>query len=204
MNFLTKTLIMITFSLLIGTFTFAEDNKENKWEKDFIQALQKGKIVKKAKGGGLGYTLAQEEAEEKTLKKAIQKAMDSKAPPCEAMKIAVDMKYKAYSVIKNVFSSGGEVDLNQMCMCATEKGVNKQTIAQAAREAQTSDGKAVFMPDEVTQAQCLREIGLGYTTADAPDPIQPPDPPDPVSASGPTTTAAATPTSPPITATREN
>lgn len=174
-----KTAIIIVTVALLASSGFAEE--KNIWEQEFVQSLQKAKIIKDQKSGGLGYTLDQEEAEELALKNAIQKAMDLKAPPCSAMKIAVDLKYKPYSVIKNVFASGGEVDLDQMCMCATEKGVTKQIIAQAAKEAQF-DGKPVFMPDEVTQAQCLQEVGLGYQTESVPfEPIPPPKPPISVS-----------------------
>jgi len=164
---------------LFTSYCFAEDNL---WENEFIQALQKGKTVVTRQSGGLGYT----PSESTVLEKAIKRAMDMKAPPCEAMKIAIDLKYNPYSVIKNVFSSGGEVDLNQLCMCATESGINKQIVAKAASDATSSLGTPIFPRDEIAQAQCLREIGLGYTpVANTPSPIKPPPKPNPFSVSTP-------------------
>ncbi len=139
--------------------SFAKDkknNKDNNWRGKFVSALQKGKAASDSKGGGLGYTPAQSVV----LEEAIKAAMDAKAPACEAMKIAVDLEYSPYAVIKNIFGSGGEVKLNQLCMCATESGINKQIVAKAATDAMSPLGKAIFERDEITQAQC---IGLGYT-----------------------------------------
>jgi len=179
MNKLGLAIILIFSMVAVSSISFAQDNL---WEAAFVQALQKGKADITKKGGGLGYT----PSEGTVLETAIKKAMELKAPPCEAMKIAVDLKYNPYSVIKNIFGYGGEVDLNQLCMCATESGINKQIIAKAASDAASSIGTPVYSRDEITQAQCLREIGLGYTqNIETPDPINPPDPPKPVSASSP-------------------
>lgn len=176
--------ITITSLLIIGMMMFAYPcfAAENAWEKEFVQALQKGKAIPAGQSQGLGYT----PAEETVLEGAVKKAMDLKAPPCEAMKIAVDLKYNPFSVLKNIFGYAGEVDLDQLCMCATESGVNKQIIAKAAADAVTPLGTPVFERDEITQAQCLREIGLGYTAVeDIPPPIPPPPPPIPFSVSSP-------------------
>ncbi len=165
--------------LFLTTLGFAEQKKENNWEKDFVQALQKGKAKNLNKSGGLGY----QAAENSVLEKAIKKALDQKAPPCETMKIAVDLQYQAYDVISNIFSQGAEVNLNQLCMCATESGINKQIVAKAANETVTPLGKPVYPRDEIVQAQCLNDVGLGYTQQNQPPPpIDPPVPPVPVSA----------------------
>ena len=172
--------LIILTAIFIASLGYAE---ENAWEKEYVHALQKGKL-NQTQGGGLGYT----QTEDEILADAIKKAIEMKAPPCEAMKIAVDLNYPAFSVIISIFASGGEVDLNQMCMCATEKGVTKQVIAQAARQAQIN-GQAVYPPDEVTQAQCLRE-GLGFTeAAEFPEDIPPGPTPNPVSVSSPSSGA---------------
>ncbi|MBU1344828.1 MAG: hypothetical protein KKE44_19260 [Proteobacteria bacterium] len=177
--------ILITTILIIGLMAFSYPGfaEENVWEKDFVHALQKGKAKTTGQAEGLGYT----PAEETVLENAIKQAMDLKAPPCEAMKIAVDLKYSPYSVIKNVFAHGGEVDLNQLCMCATESGINKQIVAKAAADATSSLGTPIFPRDEITQAQCLREIGLGYTPLATIPRIIPPPPPVPVSVASPAT-----------------
>ena len=152
--------ILLMFSLVtLSSACFAENNL---WEQKYINALQKGvaaTITVDHKGGGLGYT----PSKETILEDAIKDAIAMKAPSCQMMKIAIDMKYNPYSVIKNIFSFGGEVDLNQLCMCATESGINKQIIAKAAEEAASPLGKPIYSRDEIAQAQCLKEIGLGYT-----------------------------------------
>lgn len=174
--------IIVTSLLIMGLmiYSYTCTAADNAWEKEFVQVLQKGKAI--PTGQGLGYT----PAEETVLESAIKKAMDLKAPPCEAMKIAVDLKYNPFSVLTNIFGYAGEVNLDQLCMCATESGVNKQIIAKAATDAITPLGAPVFSRDEITQAQCLREIGLGYTTTEnPPPPIPPPSPPKPFSVSSP-------------------
>ncbi len=150
--------MLLMFSLVaLSSACFAGNNL---WEKNYINALQKGvAITMDHKGGGLGYT----PSKETILEGAIKNAIAEKAPSCQMMKIAIDMKYNPYSVIKNIFSFGGEVDLNQLCMCATESGINKQIIAKAAEEAASPLGKPIYNRDEIAQAQCLRKIGLGYT-----------------------------------------
>ena len=176
--------LTIASLFIIGLILFSYPcmAEENAWEKEFVQALQKGKIVPAGQSQGLGYT----PAEETVLEGAIKKAMELKAPPCEAMKIAVDLKYSSFSILTNIFGYGGEVDLDQLCMCATESGINKQIIAKSATDAVTPLGIPVFPRDEITQAQCLREIGLGYTAAETPPPpIQPPPPPKRFSVSSP-------------------
>ncbi len=179
MRIIIKPLIIVLSLALLYSTGFAQDSQ---WENEFVLALQKGRALSSAKTGGLAYTPAQSTV----LENAIKKAMDKKAPPCEAMKIAVDLKYNPYSVIKNIFSYGGEVDLNQLCMCATESGVNKQIIAKAATDAASPLGKPIFPRDEIAQAQCLREIGLGYTpVVQIPPPIKPPVPPVPFSVASP-------------------
>ena len=135
---------------------FAQDNAKQQWDVAFVHDLEKIRSQKKT--GGLGYTLSQEEA----LNQAIKKAMDQQAPPCEAMKLAVDRNFNPYNVITGIFSSGAEIDLNQLCMCATEGGISKSLLARAA-EAATD--KNMLTRDEITQSQCLRE-GLGYTPAE--------------------------------------
>jgi len=173
-------LILLSLSLAaVSSISFAEDNL---WEKELIQALQKARTVSSSEGGGLGYT----PTEGSLLEKAIKKAMEMNAPPCEAMKIAVDLKYSSYSVIKNVFGHGGEVDLNQLCMCATESGINKQIVAKAATDAASPLGTPIYSRDEITQAQCLS--GLGYTPyANVPARIKPTPKPNPLSVTSPST-----------------
>ena len=172
---LTAILIML---VLPANYSMAEEQAS--WEKEFVLALQEGKIVEENTTEGLGYTLAQEEKEEQVLRTAIAAALQKEAPPCEAMKIAVDLNYKPYSVLKNIFSEDADVDLDQLCMCATEKGVGPDILAQVATDTNRID--------EATQAQCFRDIGLGFTPEE-PEDLEPIDLgplPEPFSFSNPT------------------
>jgi hypothetical protein len=150
--------LIATISIIIGVMGFAlpgfaQETETKKWDTEFVQALEKIRVQKKT--GGLGYTITEEEA----LEDAIKNAMDQKAPACEAMKLAVDLNFNPYAVVSGIFGSGAEIDLDQLCMCATESGISKSLMAQAASAAADAN---MLTRDEITQSQCLRE-GLGYT-----------------------------------------
>ena len=87
------------------------------------------------------------------------------------MKIAIDFEYNAYSVLKYLYAAGGQLGVDQLCMCATEAGVMKAIIAKAAMDAVTPLNEPVFDRDEITQSQCLggEEI-LAYTALAKPLP----------------------------------
>lgn len=147
------------------------------WENDFILALRKGKAESIHQKGGLGYTMS----ENSILENAIKKALEQQAPPIEVMIIAIDLKYNPYDVIKNIFGHGDEINLNQLCLCATENGISKQIIAKAAADATSPTGTPIFPRDEIAQAQCLN-VGLGYTPdSDPPTFILIPPPRRPIS-----------------------
>ncbi len=152
----TIAVLLISVALIVfNSPGFAQDSEKKKWDAEFVHDLEK--IRSKKKTGGLGYTVSEEES----LEKAIKKAMDQKAPACEAMKLAVDLQFNPYNVVSGIFSSGADVDLNQLCMCATESGISKSLMAQAASAAADAN---MLTRDEITQAQCLRE-GLGFGDA---------------------------------------
>ena len=154
-------------SILAGVALFASFSSnlpaaEENWRTAFISALEEGKTAQlpKSKEEGLPYT----PSEEIVLKDAISKAMAQKAPACECMKIAVDLEYNPYAVLKNIYASGGDLKLDQLCMCATEAGIMKAIIAKAAVDALSPTGDPLFDRDEITQSQCLGgEEGLAYT-----------------------------------------
>lgn len=163
------TSILIIFITGIAFLPCPVSAAEGEWRQAFVDALTEGKKKTKVlaegqasdQASGLGFT----PHETTVLEAAVKTAMELKAPACEAVKIAVDLKYNPYLVIKNVFGYGGEPDLNQLCMCATENGINKKIVAKAAADATSSVGTPVFPRDEIAQTQCLREVGLGYTAA---------------------------------------
>ncbi len=152
--------ILLMFSLVtLSSACFAENNL---WKQKYINALQKGIVATSTvdhKGGGLGYT----PSKKTILENAIKDAVAMKAPFDQMMKIAIDMKYNPYSVIKFILSFGGKVDLNKLCMSAAEIGINKLIIAKAAKDAVSPLGKPIYNRGEIAQAQSLKEIGLGYT-----------------------------------------
>jgi len=150
-----KTIALLTILIVLVVFNsscFAQD-AITQWDTEFVNDLQKIRSQKKT--GGLGYTLSEDEA----LEKAIHKAMDQKAPACEAMKLAVDLDFNPYNVISGIFNSGADIDLDQLCMCATEGGISKSLTASAANAAADAN---MLNRDEIIQSQCLNQ-GLAYT-----------------------------------------
>ncbi len=173
--------IMILTILVCFSTAVAEEEKKTSWEKEFIQDLQQGKMPLIG-AGGLPYT----PSEEVVLEDAIKKAMEQDAPPCQCMVIAVELEYNPYMVLKNIYENEGELDLDELCICATQKGVDKQIIAKAAMDAQRN-GEPAFELDEITSSNCLQsDQGLAYTLGEEPpEDIPPPPVPPPASRSTP-------------------
>lgn len=172
-----KNLLMISLFLTIGigffiSQGFAEENNKA-WESEFVQALLKGKEMIETGGNELADVPYQETILAEAVKRAIV-IKDTQA--CQALKIAVDLEYNPYFVIKNIFSHGDEIDLDQLCMCAIEDGINKQIFAKASKDAVSPLGEPVFSSNELAQCQCLKEVGLGYhePVAERPKIVKPP------------------------------
>lgn len=168
-----KTIITILI-LFILPFT------AHAWEKDYIEALEKGLEMEQNTSEGLGYTQPKNDI----LYEAIEKALNEEAYPCEVLKIAVDMEYDAYFTIKYIYALGKELNIDQLCMCAIEAGIQQHIIAMGASDA-TLPGteEPVFYMDEIAQSQCLRsQRGLAYTENQEPQvplvAIRGPDSPD--------------------------
>ncbi|MFO7752056.1 MAG: hypothetical protein R6V41_02925 [Desulfobacteraceae bacterium] len=178
-----KRFLWLVLLAVVFCFGFVADGfsqSDEGWEQKFVNALQKGKEVPSEQGDseGLGYT----PSEEAVLEDAVAAALDENAPPCECMKIAVGMDYNPYNVLTTIYGAGKGVQLDEICMCATEEGIMKEVIAKAASDAVNPVGEKVFDRDEITQSQCL-QVGLPYTAAagDMPDsPEPPPIPPNSV------------------------
>lgn len=159
---------LITFLVLnLSVSGFAEED----WRDAYIASLEKGKAVQledtQEQSEGLAYT----PPEDVVLEEAITKAMEKNAPACECLKIAIDFEYNPYSVLKNLYAAGGKAKLDQLCMCATEAGVMKAIIAQAAADAVSPLNDPIFDRDEIAQSQCLGgEEALAYTALDKPLP----------------------------------
>lgn len=158
-----KKLLVILMMVLFSTVVFAESQEQ------YSQMLKNGKVklaqvssikVKNGEPLGLGYT----QTELGILESAISFGIDKECEPCEMMKEAINQQYHAYDTIKLIYSKGGDVKLDQLCMCAVEQGIQKTIIVQAMVDAVNSYGKPRFDRDEVIQSQCLGE-GLGYTQA---------------------------------------
>lgn len=169
-----KILILIFALTLLNSGVYAQQatiERADSWEADFTTALQKRKV----ENFGLGYSTS----DDIFLSQEINKALDRKGPPCQVMKIAIDLKYSELEVIKNIFQHGSDLDLDQLCMCANEKKIGKDIMALAIKDSNTQ-----YEVDELTQAQCIEVYGYGTEQA-FPDIITPPRPTPPVSASNP-------------------
>lgn len=151
--------IILTSILIIGLSIFSSTSfaQENDWEEEFVQTLQDAR----SNNSGSGYATADSSG----LDTAIKRAMDLSAPPDQVIKIAVEQGYSAYAVIKKVLGYGGKIDLDQLCMYANQLDINKQLLAKAAKDARMATAlcNPVYSQDEIAQAQCIREVGLGYT-----------------------------------------
>ncbi|MEN8210674.1 MAG: hypothetical protein ABFR31_03080 [Thermodesulfobacteriota bacterium] len=176
-----KNLLLTSLFFIIGigffaSHGFAEENNKA-WEPEFVQALLQGKAT------------INTSSEENVLDKAIKQAIVvNNAPAHQVMKIAVDLKYNPYSVIKSIVSNGGAPDLDQLCMYTTRYGINKQIFAKASKDALSSLGEPLFSRDDFVQSQCLQELGLGYIEPvnKMPDPVKSPPKPPQFSRSSPT------------------
>ncbi|MCF8025490.1 MAG: hypothetical protein K9K82_08385 [Desulfobacteraceae bacterium] len=173
-----KQLLLVTGILsLAACFCLASAGSAaaQSWEEEFSRALAEIQEAAQAgePGDGLGYTPSLEDM----LDEAIGNAMAQGGGGCQVMKMAVDMDFNPYPVLLSIYSRGS-VSLDEVCMCATEQGVSKAVIAQAATSAAGPGGQPAYSQDEVAQCQCLQE-GLPYTQVQAQPPPQP-NPPDPV------------------------
>jgi TolB-like protein len=143
--------------------------ERERWRDDYLAALLKGKAVQLQSdhpaAAGLAYTPPEVVVLQEAISKALEKEKGTRR--CECMKIAIEADYNAYLVIKTIYEVGGNLEIDQLCMCATEAGVMRAIIAKAAREAASPLGGSVYSPDEVARANCFRgEEGLAYTPGD--------------------------------------
>lgn len=148
------------------------------WRDIYQDMLEKGK--------GIGEPETEPEPEEVVLEKAVSFALSEEKGDraCECMRMAVELEYNPYLVIKTIYSVGGDLEIDQLCLCATEAGVMRAIISQAAMDATTSRDEAIYDEDEIARSECLK--GLAFTVeekeGEGPDP---PPPPPPVTLSSP-------------------
>ena len=167
MKNLTLFVSMLTIIVMCSATLFAEGQRtDEKWQNDYLAALKKGKSVQLPAGqtqaAGLAYTPPEAVVLQEAVSKALEKEKGDRV--CECMKVAVDLEYNPYLVIKTIYEAGGDLEIDQLCMCASEAGVMKAIIAKAAREAVSPLGEPVYSPDEIAQTNCFRgEEGLAYT-----------------------------------------
>ena len=162
--------IVMTLVALAGLITTTLSAAEEEgWQVAFTAALQEGKAGELPQGQSPAEGLAYTPPEELVLQEAVSEAMKQDAPACECMKIAIDLEYNPYAVLKSIYTAGGNIKLDQLCMCATEAGIMKAITAKAATDARWPSGLPVFHQDEIAQSQCLGgEEGLAYTPPDQP------------------------------------
>lgn len=130
------------------------------WREVFQSMLEKGKGAgEPSESGGLAYTQPESVALEEAISYALSGEQGDRA--CECMTMAVDYDYNPYTVLKTIYGQGGDLEIDQLCSCATSAGVTKAVIAKAATDAMTPLNEPVFDADEIAQSACLS--GLAYT-----------------------------------------
>jgi hypothetical protein len=153
------------------------------WRDIYQDMLEKGKGIgePETEDGGLAYTPPEEVVLEEAVSFALSDEKGDRA--CECMRMAVELEYNPYLVIKTIYSVGGDLEIDQLCLCSTEAGVMRAIIAQAATDATTSRNEPIYDEDEIARSECLR--GLAFTLAED-DQKKKEDPdPDPVSVHSP-------------------
>jgi len=149
------------FTLFLMIIIYTSNSNAFEGEKQLIENLNQG-LENINSSDGLGYTPAEISILEKSYTELID--INEDFPPCEVMKLSIDMGYNPYNVIKMIYSIGKSIDLDKACMCAVELGISKSIIARSAVDAVNSLNEPIFDMDEVVQSQCLRgEEGLAYT-----------------------------------------
>ncbi len=178
-----KTTLMISLFaavLMCVSTTWAQEDERNAgygWQPTFRDILEKGKVdmheaEQRAQAGGYAYTPTEEVILEEAISYALSDEEGDRA--CECMKIAMELEYNPYSVLKMIYGVGGDLEIDQLCTCATDAGVTKAIIAEAATNAVTLLNEPVYDINEISRSQCL--TGLAYQE-DSGDPPPPPPPP---------------------------
>jgi len=141
--------------IILGICTYLVPVSANQnWHSEYVINLQGNKPVVIITNGKnkIVYT----PTEEQTFMVAVTRAIKQGADACECMKIAIDMNYTPYLVLKTIYSIGSYIKLDQLCMCATETGIMKAIIVKAAIDATLPTGEHRFSRDEIIQSQCLK------------------------------------------------
>lgn len=157
--------LILTFIVVAAVYCCAPVSAEAQggWQEALQSALEKGKTAPEApESGGLAYTPSEETILEEALTAALAEEKGDRS--CECMKMAIDLDYNPYSVLKAIYSVGGDLEIDILCSCATEAGVMKAVIAKAATDAVTPLNEPVYDVDEIARSQCLS--GLAYTAAE--------------------------------------
>jgi hypothetical protein len=75
-----------------------------------------------------------------------------------------------------IYGVGGDLEIDAVCSCATEAGVAKAVIADAATDAVTLLDEPVYDISEVSRSQCLTGLAYQLDAGGEPDPPPPPPP----------------------------
>lgn len=139
------------------------------WRAVYQDMLEKGKGIGVTEIGadGLPYTPPEGVVLEEAITYALSEEKGDRA--CECMIMAVELDYNPYSVLKTIYGVGGDLEIDQLCSCATESGVTRAIIAQAATDAVNPlNGEPVYDAGEISRSQCL--TGLAYPEGEPPPP----------------------------------
>ncbi len=173
-------LMMVLFAAVfvcVSTIAAQEQNDDAGfgWQNVYKDMLEKGKesIETNMDNTGLAYTPAEATVLEEAVTYALSEENGDRA--CECMKIAVELEYNPYLVLKMIYGLGGDLEIDTICNCATQAGVTKAIIAQAATDAVTLLNEPVYDVDEISRSQCL--TGLAYQLNSGETPTEPNPPP---------------------------
>jgi hypothetical protein len=172
------TLLLSLIALVVMCSVSASSAED--WQDVFQSMLEKGKTGSApSDSGGLAYTAPESVALEDAIAYALSGEQGDRA--CECMTMAVKYDYNPYTVLKTIYSLGGDLEIDTLCSCATASGITKAVIAKAATDAVTPLNEPVYDTDEIAQSQCLS--GLAYTppVTEPNDPPREPPGPNPVS-----------------------
>lgn len=169
-------IVLLATVFVYVSMTTAQDRDDSNglgWQNAYKEMLEKGKASVQTSNDGLAYTPAEATVLEEAVAYALSGEEGDRA--CECMKIAVELEYNPYLVLKTIYGLGGDLEIDQLCNCATEAGVTKAIIALAATDAVTPLDEPVYDEDEIARSQCL--TGLAYQEGGLPQPTPQPTPP---------------------------
>ncbi|MCP4021860.1 MAG: hypothetical protein GY729_08460 [Desulfobacteraceae bacterium] len=155
-------LVFITISASTG---FAEETmeviNENGWEKELVSALMEVNAAQ-----AKDRTYSGEASADSILMPLLVTALKNNAPPWAVARVAVELNFNPYVVVKTVFENSEKIDLKQFFAVSIASGISKQIVAKAAVDAKSFSKDTVFKKSQLVEAMKEQDLGFTITTAD--------------------------------------